>query len=173
MFIGNGPSVVSFGARVAIEVAPFKVRCFCLLAMRQVVAEDDTSKPNLSHLWIMGIDVQSTGVAPEAMREVTAMRDEVKNRNIVVQLSYALQTGMATGETGALSIASVDITDLDRALAYAKRVGCQTNEATQLMLTAVLIKKLRTALLAGDWRKLEQVPWRVLSSVCSVCVGAP
>ena len=36
-------------------------------------------------------------------------------------------------------------------------MGCTTTEAGQLLGTAMVVRKLRVALLAGDWRKVDQV----------------
>ena len=129
------------------------------------VSEDD--KPtSLASLWVLGIDVLETGVAPEGGKELDLMVEEVKNRNILLHLSAALSAGMATGAVGDLDTSKVDVSALDWAISYAKRLEVRTMEASHLLTTAQLIRKLRAALVAGDWRRLEQV---CLKCVC-VCV---
>ena len=85
------------------------------------------------------------------------MCDELRNRNILLHLSAALANGMAVGAVGEVDTTKVDVSALDWAIAYAKRVEVQTLEASQMLATAQLIRKLRAALIAGDWRRLEQV----------------
>jgi hypothetical protein len=119
------------------------------------VAEEE--RPSLSVLWVLDIDPTVIGIAPEAEAELLIMRNELKNRNVIVQLSSALRTGMAVGDVGALDTACIDVSMLDSAIAYALRIGCQTVEASQFLDTAQFVRRLRAAFIAGDWLRLEQV----------------
>jgi hypothetical protein len=86
-----------------------------------VVGQAAEGGPSLSHLWVLQQDPAVTGLAPEAQVEALALADEVRNRSVVVQLSHALLGGKATGVVGSLNIATVEVGDLDTAIAY---VGC-------------------------------------------------
>jgi hypothetical protein len=112
---------------------------------------------SLSSLWVLDLDIVETGVAPEAAKEFSLMCDELKNRNTILCLTSALQAGMAMGEVGELDASKVDVSALDWAISYAKRMEVQTLEASHLLTTAQVIRKLRASLVAGDWRRLEQV----------------
>jgi hypothetical protein len=71
----------------------------------------------------------------------------------------------------------VDMSALDWAISYAKRMEVHTLEASHLLTTAQLVRRLRAALVAGDWRRLEQVGGRggvkVEGSACGVSLFAP
>jgi hypothetical protein len=41
------------------------------------------------------------------------------------------------------------------AIDYATRIGCVTKEASQMLLTAQIVRKTRLALLSSDWTRLE------------------
>jgi hypothetical protein len=118
---------------------------------------EDPRMVALSQLWIMDLDVGITGVAPEAKRELDIMEAELHNRTAIVRLTAAVSSGAADGRVGVLSPATVDVVELDAALAYATQVGCRTSEASLLLASAQLVRTIRAALLAGDWERLERV----------------
>jgi hypothetical protein len=132
---------------------------------------------SLASLWTLDLDVLDTGVAPEGAKELDLMCEELKNRNILLHLTAALGSGMATGAVGEMDTSKVDVSALDWAISYAKRMEVHTLEASHLLTTAQLVRKLRAALVAGDWRRLEQVGGRggmkVEGSACGVSLFAP
>ena len=110
-----------------------------VLALRDAVQADD---------WSGAADVLSsigTEVHPAAVKEVTLARDEFHNRTIIEGLSNALSSGKATGAVGNVNLGTIDMLELDGALAGAAQLGCQTVEAKQLFATAELVKSVRTA----------------------------
>ena len=102
-----------------------------------------------------GFDIATDGVAPGALGEVSVLQTELNNRNIIVQITAALARGCAGGTTGHLDVGPIETGPLEWAIDYAQRIGCATPEARQLLTTAVIVRKIRLALLAGDWAKLE------------------
>jgi hypothetical protein len=51
------------------------------------------------------------------------------------------------GEVGELNVGTVEVTRLDAAIALAMRVGCRTADSKRCMLSALIIRRLRAALL--------------------------
>lgn len=90
-------------------------------------------------------------LAPVAMPEVLAVKEEVENWKLVSLLSAAIQTGCATGVPGALDTSHVDTSGLERALSQADDFGVKTAEAQTLYATASLLVRIRRALLDGHW----------------------
>lgn len=131
-------------------------------------ANGTTAKPPASFA-STAFDVAVEGVAIEAKEELRVMGDELDNRNIMVHISNALSRGAAVGEIGHLDVTSIDIVSLDQAIAYAKKIGCQTQEASQLLGTAQLIRRLRHALMSSNWQRLEiiltEAQGRVLADI--------
>lgn len=102
-----------------------------------------------------GFDVALDGIAPSGLSECAVLQLELNNRNIIVQLTAALARGCAGGSTGHLDVAPIETGPLEWAIDYAQRIGPSTPEARQLLATATIVRKIRLALLGGDWAKLE------------------
>jgi len=83
------------------------------------------------------------------------MQLELNNRNIIVQLTAAIAKGAASGATGHLDLSTVETGAIEWAIDFAQRIGCVTDDAQQMLATAHVVKKLRLALLGGDWARLE------------------
>lgn len=66
----------------------------------------------------------------------------LRNRNVIVQLTAGLRTGAATGDIGELDTSAVEVTQLDGAIAYAKRVGCQTLVCAHLWVHVCWLRML-------------------------------
>jgi len=138
-------------------------------------------------------------VFPEAsLRELQLAQDELDNRLVLAKLAAALRSGSAavsagpgapsglrggpgTGpsdrpEPSLLDLDAVDPAPLDDAIDYAESLGCRTIEASQMLATARLVRRLRQALLAGDLERcrglLEGVRGRVLAAVAAEEVQA-
>jgi len=102
--------------------------------------------------------VRGRPVATVAMSEIRMAQDEVDNWILLQELTSALEAGRAGGTVGALVIDEVVATEgLDEAIKRAEERGVKTREAQALVLGAVQALKLRQALLAGDWDRVEAV----------------
>jgi hypothetical protein len=102
------------------------------------------------------IDAQEAGVSGLIAAEMDVMQLELNNRNIVVHLTAAIAKGSCSGTTGHLDLSSVETGQLEWSIDFAQRIGCITEEAKQLLFTAQVVKKIRLALISGDWTRLEQ-----------------
>jgi sugar diacid utilization regulator len=102
-----------------------------------------------------GLDIAVHGVSPLGAREVDVLQIELNNRNITIQLTAAIGRGAAGGQTGHLDLATVETGQLEWAIDFAQRVGCVTETASHMLLTATIVRRIRLALLAGDWSKLQ------------------
>ena len=100
-------------------------------------------------------------MAESCSAELERVQDELDDRRIVGQLSEALRSGMATGEVGELDMSTVDVKGLSAAITKCAEIGCKSSHAQQLMATAQFVRRLRTALSAGDFFGLEQVLWDI------------
>ena len=85
-----------------------------------------------------------------SLRELQLVQDELDNRSIISALTAALSAGGPMGTVGDLQLAGVDTEGLDAAINYAKTLGCKTVEASQMVATAQLVRRLRQCLVAGD-----------------------
>lgn len=61
------------------------------------------------------------------------------------------------GQVGELDTGSVEVGRLDVAIAMTMRLGCHTADARRCLLTALIIRRLRAALIDSDWDFLKQV----------------
>ena len=61
------------------------------------------------------------------------------------------------GQVGELDTGSIDVGRLDVAIAMTMRLGCHTLDARRCLLTALIVRRLRSALIDGDWEFLKQV----------------
>jgi len=86
----------------------------------------------------------------ESLQELQLVQDELDNRTILAQLTGALSSGAARGAIGDLDVDGIDTSGLDRAITFARSLGCKTIESSQMVATAQLVRRLRQALVAGD-----------------------
>jgi hypothetical protein len=54
--------------------------------------------------------------------------------------------GVAQGGLGELNPGTIEVGDLDAAIAKTMRVGCRTSDAKRCLLSALIIRRLRAAL---------------------------
>ena len=88
-------------------------------------------------------------------KEVSLIEDELENRVALSRLREALTSGNPTGVPGALKTDHVSTLTLAGALMAVNKKGVKTDLAHQLLVSADMIMRVRTALLAGDWDKME------------------
>jgi hypothetical protein len=116
-------------------------------------------------------------VFPEvSLRELQLAQDELDNRSVLAKLVAALRTGGPRGGVGELDLEALSTKQLDQAIDYARSIGCRTIEASQMLATANLVRRLRQSLQAGDLtlcrELLEGVKGRVLAAVAAEEVQA-
>ena len=106
-----------------------------------------------------------------SLRELQLVQDELDNRSILSALTAALSAGGPSGTVGDLALAGVDTAGLDAAINYAKTLGCKTIEASQMVATAQLVRRLRQSLVAGDLalasEMLDGVKGKVLAAAAA------
>lgn len=106
-------------------------------------------------------DAQGVAVSDMVAAEFALAHEELDNRTILAALSSALSAGMSTGAVGHLNVSTIELTPLRDALALAKRLGADTPEAKQMVRTARVVLRLRTALLRGDYQMAHDALERV------------
>jgi hypothetical protein len=109
---------------------------------------------------------------PEAsLREFQLAQDELDNRSILSHVASALATGGPRGAVGELDLRQLSTDDIDNAVEFATRLGCKTVEASQIVATAKLVRKLRQSLADYDLPTaralLESVKGKVLSAAAA------
>jgi hypothetical protein len=88
---------------------------------------------------------------------VRAAQDELDNRAIILELSQALSVGSVQVSNGKLFTGYTDVKQLSEAIALSNRLGPKTAEAKLMLLTAKAVKRLRQALLSGDYAEAKSV----------------
>ncbi|RYG41202.1 hypothetical protein EON68_03360, partial [archaeon] len=105
---------------------------------------------------------------PVSLRELQAAQDELDNRTLVSTLVSALSRGGAATTIGDVNAGGIQLAAIDEALAQARAVGVKSAEATQLVMTAHMIRGIRAALKAGNFEEartlLEGMEGNVLAS---------
>lgn len=96
--------------------------------------------------------VRGRVLALVAADEVQAIKFEVDNWLIVVELTGAISSGAAAGGIGRLDTSAINVSSLDVAIALSMRLGCRTAEARKCLLTALIVRRLRAALLVRHAR---------------------
>jgi myosin heavy subunit len=97
-------------------------------------------------------------VRQEFMEEVSLIRQEAKNRAVVVMLSDALTQDMAVGTIDSIDVSTVSTTHLVTSIEEASAHENLTSAAKLLLASAEYILSLRCALLEGpDWDKIRGV----------------
>lgn len=96
-------------------------------------------------------------VAAVAADEVQLARLNVDNWYVIGQLTAALSAGASHAVLGDVDVKAINLEALDVAVAAAMKLGCQTLEARRCLVTALIIRRLRAALVEGDLAFLAQV----------------
>jgi hypothetical protein len=96
-------------------------------------------------------------LAAVAADEVQLARLNVDNWLVTSELTSAIVTGAAAGVLGEIDTTSIAVDALDVAIALAMKLGCHTVEARRCLVTALIVRRLRAALLDGDDAFLAQV----------------
>lgn len=91
--------------------------------------------------------VRGRVLALVAADEVQAIKFEVDNWLIIVELTAAIASGGAAGGIGRMDTSVINVASLDVAIALSMRLGCRTAEARRCLLTALIVRRLRAALL--------------------------
>jgi hypothetical protein len=112
------------------------------------------------------------GIFPQiSLRELQLAQDELDNRAIIAQVTSALKTGGAAGPIGRTDVDAIDLSALDEALTYARTLGVKSVEASQVVATAQLIRRLRVALKSRNVAEardvLESVKGKVLAAAAA------
>jgi hypothetical protein len=103
-------------------------------------------------------EFEGTPMSDAVGPELDLLRGELNNRRIVLSLAEALSKGGAKGAVGSIDISEVDTTELDVAIARASEPqNGATKEAERLLQAAKMIRRLRSTLLAGNWRWVGSV----------------
>ena len=102
-------------------------------------------------------DAQMCDVSAIVREELELAQEVLNNQATITQLTLALQSGAATGEVGEMVMSSISVSELDVAIAGARRRGTRSTEATMLLWSATLIRRLRVALVARDWDQAADV----------------
>lgn len=95
--------------------------------------------------------------ADEAKDELRLVEAEMNNRAIVQLLTEALCSGSASGRIGELDVAAIELKTIDAGIGTAQRLGCHTDEASLLLRSAKVVRRLREALITNNHSRLEAV----------------
>jgi myosin heavy subunit/predicted kinase len=115
-----------------------------------------------------GVDGDKNSLLKKCVPEVRFVEGEYRDRWTRRELPLALQRGMASGTTGRFVTQSVSLADLDPRINTVSGWSCKTDEAAQLLRTAQIIKKLRGALMQGEWDAVEKIVYRAPQENLSV-----
>ena len=135
-----------------VEASQLVATAFLVRQLRRALLDSDlhTARTLLD-------SVRGKVLAAAAAEEIQLVKYEVDNWLVVSELTAALSSGAPEGEVGQLDLGTIDTSALDVAIALTMKLGCHTVEARRCLLTALLIRRIRSALAAGDWGFLEQV----------------
>ena len=90
------------------------------------------------------------------LAEIELVESDIEERHVSQMLREALKSGSAICMSGSINVSTVDLSQLDAALSSAKTAGVLAGEGRALLLTAVLLRSMRAALLNGpDWQKVR------------------
>jgi hypothetical protein len=81
----------------------------------------------------------------------------VDNWTIVTKIAATLSLGALKAPLGDIEKHTIEVEDLDIAIALAMKLGCHTVEARRSLVTALVIRRLRAALIDEDYAFLSQV----------------
>ena len=110
-------------------------------------------------------------LASEADAEVAAVGAEVSDRRVQLSLINAMSKGAARGELGAMALSTADPTGVTEAVAAAAALGSSDGGgsgglsavAKRLHASAELVRKLRVAQVAADWKAIRAVAEEALN----------
>ena len=138
--------------------------CRLMWQMRTAVAEADWA--SVESLLVAGAQVlgkvpgqsqDEVAMVPKTVREETELyRNEAFNSRLIDTFKHALTTQQATGEIGHLSLSDVGVRLLEDGIRLGLQLGTRTPEAKCMLTTAIQVRALRLALLAGNWTKLGE-----------------
>ena len=88
------------------------------------------------------------------LAEIELVESDIEVRRATQLLRNAVQNGQAVCMRGSINVSTIDLSQLDAALSSAQSAGVLAGAGRSLLLTAVLLRKMRAALLAGpDWHE--------------------
>jgi len=96
-------------------------------------------------------------VAPICLPEIHHAHNEVEYHIVADELKEALTTGQATGKVGQMNTASIELSLLDRAITHAMDVEFTSANLQKLLVSAVLVRRLRAALQYNKWKAVTQL----------------
>jgi hypothetical protein len=94
---------------------------------------------------------------PGAADELQFVRLCVDNWSVIQDLTIASATGGPVGPLGDPDLRALKVDALDAAIALASRLGCHTVEARRCLVSALIVRRLRSALLENDHAFLAHV----------------
>jgi hypothetical protein len=101
--------------------------------------------------------LKGRSLPPAAADELQFVRLCVDNWQVIQDLSIAAATGGPVGPLGDPDLRALRVDALDAAIALASRLGCHTVEARRCLVSALIVRRLRSALLDGDHAFLAHV----------------
>ena len=104
------------------------------------------------------------GIPAAAAPEVETMRAAACHQRVFVVLEKALASGFAVGPPGAMDVGRVMTSELEEAVALARKLGTGTALAEQLAESAAVVLDVRRAQKAGDFDEVHDV----LAQFCAV-----
>jgi hypothetical protein len=96
-------------------------------------------------------------VAPICLEEIHHAHREVEYHIIAEELRDSLKSGGPKGPIGAMQTDDIDLTMLNRAIPHAMDVEFVSENLQRLLMSAVLVKRLRTALKQNRWKVVSQL----------------
>jgi hypothetical protein len=92
-----------------------------------------------------------------SLKELQMAQDELDNRAIIAQLSSSLRVGCISGAIGHIFTEAVELEGLDEALTYARTLGVKSTEASQMVATAQIVRRLRAAIKLSNFPETQDV----------------
>jgi len=96
-------------------------------------------------------------VAPICLPEIHHAHNEVEYHIVADELKEALTTGLATGKVGQMNTGTIELGLLDRAITHAMDVEFTSANLQKLLVSAVLVRRLRAALQYNKWKAVTQL----------------
>ena len=96
-------------------------------------------------------------VTPICLEEIHHAHREVEYHIISEELRDSLKSGGPSGPIGAMEVDDIDLTMLNRAIPHAMDVEFVSENLQRLLMSAVLVKRLRTALKQNRWKIVSQL----------------
>jgi hypothetical protein len=86
--------------------------------------------------------------------EIRLLRDECDNRTIILELATAVSHGCIMGIPGDIDLSEVDAAVVSDAIKTVEKIGCKSQDATDMFKTAKFVCQLRTYASAGQWTEI-------------------